>query len=390
MWTQTQTMCAYTPSLKKIIIFIKSTTQTTTSAIVSDMSKPNVRIKDIALLAGVSEGTVDRVLHNRGKVSKEAAERIMKVLSSNNYKPNLIARTLGANRAYRIAAMIPDPQLDPYWTQSSQGLTLASEEWIQYGVTLELHYFNHHDKNSFLQTSLSVFHSKPDGVLAAPLFYYAAVPFFKVLKENGIPFVLVNTLIPQAEPLNFIGQNSFQSGQLAGELLYYGHRGPSAYAIVHIHEDLDNSPHLTEKENGFKAFFGNLRNQDNEVLTISLGNPDSEEFNKQLEQLVSMPSLKGIFVSTSKAFYIASALEKLERKDIRLVGYDLIEKNLHYLKAGRINALINQNPKRQAIVGVNNLANYLVFKKEMPGMNLFPLEIITRQNLESYLSSDIH
>jgi len=36
-----------------------------------------IRIKDIATLAGVSEGTVDRVLHNRGEVS-EKVKRLLK------------------------------------------------------------------------------------------------------------------------------------------------------------------------------------------------------------------------------------------------------------------------------------------------------------------------
>lgn len=354
------------------------------------MIKPNIRIKDIAQLAGVSEGTVDRVLHNRGKVSKDAAERILKVINNTNYKPNLIARTLGANKTYRIAAMIPDPVLDPYWSQACTGLNMASAEWAQYGINIQQYHFNQHDKSSFLQTSLEVYHSKPDAVLAAPLFYYAAIPFFKVLKENKIPYVLINTFIPEAEPLNFIGQNSFQSGELAGELLSYGQYSPCTYAIVHVYEDLENSIHLIEKEKGFKSFFAHLKDQSNEIITLSLGNPDTAQFDEQLQALLSSSKLRGIFVSTSRAFTIARVLEKLSRKDVRLVGYDLIEENLRYLKSGRINALINQNPKRQALLGISNLANYLLFKREASGMKLFPLEIITRQNLESYLASEIH
>ena len=53
-----------------------------------------VRIKDIAVLAGVSEGTVDRVLHNRGEVSKKSKEAVEKVLKEINYSPNLLARSL--------------------------------------------------------------------------------------------------------------------------------------------------------------------------------------------------------------------------------------------------------------------------------------------------------
>ena len=67
----------------------------------------NIRIKDIAKLAGVSVGTVDRVLHNRGKVSEYALKKVTEVMNQIDYKPNLIARTLGSNKNYRIAALIP-------------------------------------------------------------------------------------------------------------------------------------------------------------------------------------------------------------------------------------------------------------------------------------------
>ena len=55
----------------------------------------NIRIKDIAKLAGVSVGTVDRVLHNRGRVSDDALQKVTAVMNQIDYKPNLIARTFG-------------------------------------------------------------------------------------------------------------------------------------------------------------------------------------------------------------------------------------------------------------------------------------------------------
>jgi LacI family transcriptional regulator len=55
-----------------------------------------------------------------------------------------------------------------------------------------------------------------------------------------------------------------------------------------------------------------------------------------------------------------------------------------------INFLINQNPKRQAFLGINHLVGHLILKKEAPSSDLLPLEIISRENLDSYLSSGIH
>ena len=91
----------------------------------------NVRIKDVAELAGVSVATVDRVLHKRGKISEKALAKVMEALEKTGYKPNLIASTLGSNRVFRIAAMIPDPALDDYWNQSGSGILKATEEWAQ-------------------------------------------------------------------------------------------------------------------------------------------------------------------------------------------------------------------------------------------------------------------
>src|SRR6187402_1631839 len=63
----------------------------------------NVRIKDIAFKAKVSTGTVDRVLHSRGRVSEEVKERVLKILKELNYEPNLMARMLGSKKQYVFA-----------------------------------------------------------------------------------------------------------------------------------------------------------------------------------------------------------------------------------------------------------------------------------------------
>ena len=49
-------------------------------------------------MSGVSTGTVDRILHNRGKVSEEAQKKVEKVLKEIDYHPNLIARSLALKK----------------------------------------------------------------------------------------------------------------------------------------------------------------------------------------------------------------------------------------------------------------------------------------------------
>lgn len=351
------------------------------------MERKNIRIKDIAEMAGVSEGTVDRVLHNRGKVSKTVADKINRILTEINYTPNLIARTLGTNRTYHIPIIIPNPEFDSYWKKSFEGLMQAESELAQFGITLSMDYlfYDSHKKESFQEVTLKAFHSKPDGILIAPQFYYASMPFFKVLKESRIPFILFNTLIEEAEGLSFIGQDLFQSGKLAAELISIGQTNETTFGILHIDEDLSNSIHVLEKERGFKSYFESSGNCTNRVKTFSLMSSGPSELQKQMENVLSTPNLTGLFVSTSKTYVIARELER-RALTIRLVGYDLLEENLEYLRKGYIHFLIHQNPKRQAKLGVRSLANYLLFEKIPPKLTLFPLEIISRNNIDSYLN----
>ena len=96
--------------------------------------------------------------------------------------------------------------------------------------------------------------------------------------------------------------------------------------------------------------------------------------------------MKGILVTTSKgASTVSALLDKEGKKDIRLVAYDLLQRNIDSLKSGIIDFIINQDAKRQASLGISKLVNYLLFKKELPPAYLFPLEIISRQNLNSYI-----
>jgi LacI family transcriptional regulator len=350
----------------------------------------NIRIKDIARLAGVSAGTVDRVLHNRGRVSEEALQKITEVMKQIDYKPNLIARTLGSNKKYHIAAVLPDPASDAYWYQTNLGILQAQHEWSQYGVTVDLFLFDLLNKDSFLQTVEEVRAANPDGILAAPIFYHESLPVFQSFKEQNTPYVLFNTNIPEVHPVSFIGQNLYQSGRVGAELMCLGQNEPATFAVLHIDEDIHDSVHLREKERGFRDYFIQKGKTGFTIIDFVL-NPKEPSFNDQFKQLLTNNSLRGIFVSTSKGTSVAASfLERNHRAEIRLIGYDLLEENLKYLRSGTIDFLINQNPKRQAFLGISHLVNFLMFKREAPETDLFPLEVITPENLDSYLGSGIH
>ena len=72
-------------------------------------------IKLIAEKAGVSIGTVDRVLHNRPGVNKETRDRVLRIIKELNYQPNILARRLVSKKKFRFAAIIPSQNSNNFY-----------------------------------------------------------------------------------------------------------------------------------------------------------------------------------------------------------------------------------------------------------------------------------
>jgi LacI family transcriptional regulator len=350
------------------------------------MKNNSVRIKDIAEKAGVSVGTVDRVLHNRGKVAPEVEGRVLRILKELNYEPNLIARALGSNKTYRIAALIPDPAFDPYWQAPKDGIEAARVSLKQYGVQIAQYLFNPYDVNSYAEKAKEITQTRPHGIFLSPIFYRETIPFFKEWQELHIPYVLFNTQIAEANALCYVGQDSYQSGLLAGKLVHYGQPAPCSLLVVHIDEDTSNAAHLLKKEQGFRDYFSqNTLADDYTVATVSLNRSGPESFDAKLEQAIRQsPGLKSIYVTTSRAYDIVAWLEKNKVKNLKLVGYDLLSQNIACLMQEQISFLINQNPRGQGYLGIHQLANHLVFKKPVHNLKYLPLDVVTKENVTYY------
>ena len=115
----------------------------------SDNEHTTVRIVDIARMAGVSVATVDRVIHNRGKVSEENLARINEVLRRVDYRPNLIARSLASGRRYTLCAVMPRFAPGEYWADFEAGIARAEAEAARYNVVVRRVCFDQYDRSSF-------------------------------------------------------------------------------------------------------------------------------------------------------------------------------------------------------------------------------------------------
>jgi LacI family transcriptional regulator len=354
------------------------------------MKDRTIRIKDIALKARVSTGTVDRVLHNRGKVSARVKEKVLEIIKEMHYEPNLMARALGSKKKYNIAVLIPDETYDPYWTVPRTGIASAEQDLKQFGVVVHDFLFNPASVSSFVEKATAASLTMPDGILLSPVFYREALPFFKQWKAKAIPFVLINTQIAAAEPLSYIGQDSYQSGYLAAKLIQYGQPEACTILIAHFDEEFANAAHLEKKEQGFRDYFSQNKLHQYTLIKADLNSSNETFFVKQMDAVFEGASdLKSIFVSTSKAYKLAAYLKEREINQVKIIGYDLLSKNLYFLENNYIHFLINQNPKGQGYWGLSLLADHLVFKKEVPVLKYLPLDVVTKENASYFTENEM-
>ncbi|WP_136468813.1 LacI family DNA-binding transcriptional regulator [Flagellimonas onchidii] len=336
-------------------------------------------IKDIANAAGVSIGTVDRVLHNRGKVSKKALTSVNKALKELDYRPNPIARTLKNNTVYIIKVLLPDSEKDPFWLPGKQGIEEVVNEYGAFDIDISLHYYDPSEPKSFLTIGLRLLDQHIDAFLFVPLFEKESDHLLMELEHKSILTGTFNSFHGSAVDL-YVGLDLFMSGRVAAKLMADALEAPSKIAIVHIDEESTNAVHLREKEKGFRQFFETREGYD--VITLTIGvNGFEQKFADFVER---NENINALFVSTSKAYRIVRVLKNLGKSKV-VLGYDLLEENIEYLRSNDIKFLIHQSPKLQASLGLKGLVEKLLLGKEISKKSLLPIQIINSENVDSYL-----
>ena len=335
-------------------------------------------IKDVAKKANVSIGTIDRVVHNRGRVAEKTIEKVRKIINDLDYKPNVYAKHLSLSKTYKIAVLMPELDETGFWKMSLNGIEKAVEELEPYNVKVNYFFYDRSRSDSFLNESRKVIDMLPDGILAAPVITRLASEFFQKIPAE-VPYVLFDTNVPDIRALSFIGQNSFQSGMVCGrlmDLLLSGKKG--SVAVIMVLDDY----HIQERAEGFKNFFYN----NERIKVYSYGIDDtsgSNSFYKMMDIIIeSHPDLEGIFVTNCHSHYVVEYLkEKNIEKKLSLIGYDLTNENIKYLEEGLISFLINQKPEMQGYEGLFALYRHLALQQNCPGNITMPIEIITKENL---------
>jgi len=347
----------------------------------------NPTIRQVAELADVSVGTVDRVIHNRGRVKLHTKEKIEKIIKELNYKPNVFARNLALKPSFNIAVLMPNLDQDGgYWQLPISGINQAYKNLQHYNLDVTIFHYNKLSESSFKTEAKKIIQGNFNGVLLAPILMDATRWFLSQLPPT-MPYVFFDTGVPGAECLSTVHQNSYYGGRVGAELMNMIIHSDATISIIQF---LPHTIHIDERSRGFLEYLNEIEGL-NIITTEIPENSSKDEVNRIFSELCRQhKNLKGVFVTGSHIYEIAQCLiERKSNDKIHLIGFDLIPDNIKFLREGTIDIVISQSPDLQGFTGIYTLYRKLAHKDKIDKEIILPIEIITKGNLDFFLESRI-
>ncbi|WP_298500365.1 substrate-binding domain-containing protein [uncultured Algibacter sp.] len=344
-----------------------------------------ITIKDIAKEANVSEGTVDRVIHNRGGVSKKTQAKIKKILEYHNFSVNPVASALAMKNKHIIAALIPEHNdSDLFWKSPYLGILKGAEDVKSFGIQVNNFTFNQYDPNSYLNTFHELLETKPTAVIMVPNFSKETKQIVSRLETLNIPYLFLNIDIDGFNNKAFVGQDSHMAGYIAGKLMNLSIPKPATFLIIQARHNITKNNAVSNRIKGFNDYFlKNKINSETKTLKIENLNNSLETKEKINSYLKQHPEIKGIFVPSSRIYIVVNSIKRTYLKNLKLIGFDNTPQNIECLKNDTVSFLISQKPFDQGYESVRLLTDYLTNKMSLLNNKIYlPIDILTKENVD--------
>lgn len=316
-------------------------------------------IKEIARLAGVSIGTVDRALHNRGRVDPAVAQRIQNIAQELAYKPNSIAQGLSArSRRLRVAVVFHRKNLDPYFQDVLQGIEICRGEAAEASVEVDLLYGEDFSVESQLELLGQVEREQYNALIVVPINDEAVIARINALCQGGMPVILLTNLIEGCDFLSFIGCDYTLSGEIAAGLLNMIHPMPGK--LLYLSPSFHMLGHVL-RLNGLRQQLSRFYPQIELCSVCELTGNDRWDYQITKDALHQNPDTDMVVCPGAAGRGHMEALEEFARgRKIRIVSYDDSHSTEQYIRDRFITATLVQHPVQQGYLAVKTAVNRLL------------------------------
>ena len=339
-----------------------------------------VTIKQIAELAGVSTGTVDRALHNRGRVNPDVVKRVKEIAEALNYKPNSVAKSLAIrNRKLKIA-LILHIEHNIFWDAVLEGVEQAAHEIQDFGISVAIKYGRYFDH--VVQLGLI------DEILAEGFNALAIVPINHVdvkrkleeLHAQQFPVVFLGAMLEDTPHFSYVGCNYASAGRITaglinlitggmGKLLVFS---PSFQMLGHQYRVQELKSQLLQYYKGIHLH-----------KVIEMPDDDIFSYNETKSAFAQFPDTDVLLCPGATS--IKGTIQALKDMDfyqkVKMIVYDYSEMVQTGLENCGILAAITQNPQQQGYRAIKILFEYLASNTIPPECDYVQTQIILRESI---------
>lgn len=332
-------------------------------------------IKEIATRAGVSIGTVDRVLHNRGMVNEQTRQRIEAVMRELDYRPNRAAQGLAVmKKKLKISFFLPDAKNHPFFDDITEAAHRKAGELEQYGVQVNFYQIvGDQDTLFFEEEKYWSMLSQQDGIILMGIDSPRIRRYLAAAEQMKIPVVFYNTYLPGQEFLAYVGCDYRKAGRLAAGLSALA-GGEKAQVCIYS-EGFEVIASYRERVRGF-YLEAEERYPDMKILDIRSieGNREHNE-NSVREMFRKFPEVNIVYVVNPRDYEICRVIAQADnRRQVRIITNDLVKGQEDMIRQGIISATVCQEPEKQGRLPLEILFQYLAYgtvpKEQMCYTNL--------------------
>ena len=314
-------------------------------------------IKEIARICGVSRGTVDRVVNNRGKVKPETEALILKTIAEHGYTKNIVGRALTVKKTEPVIGVILCSEGNPFFDDVIKGFHAAQRDLLDYGATIILRTMCGHEVDRQLSL-IDELAGRISALVIQPINSRRIAARLRQLKDGGMPIVTVNTDIESASRCCYVGSDYESGGAVAAGMLSLVTGGQAQLGII------EGVPTLMGHVLRQKGFEDHLRAISPGITLIdrapALDDPQ-QAYRAAFAMLQAHPEIDAIFVVAAGVYDACRAIIDCGREhSIRVVAYDDVPTTREMMHRGLIRAVVCQQPFEQGHRAVHEAFDMLL------------------------------
>jgi LacI family transcriptional regulator len=328
-------------------------------------------LREIAKLANVSLGTVDRALHGRKGITEETRNRILTIAESVGYSPDLAARALSVGRApIQIGVSIPR-EIHYYFDHLLNGIATEVRRYEKAGVQV-LYSPTKRLGIDDVQRAAELIDRGVDVLVLAPGNPEALTPVIDDAESNGIRVICVDTDAPASKRSTLVSVDAQTCGKLAAELMsHFVSPGSDVAVFTGMFAIEDHA----RKVDGFRAEYTGT------VQVVEAHEDEEEAFQKCFALLSRDRTVAGIYVNTVNCLPVCRAIAAAGLSGtIKLITTDLFSGMLPFFEKGTISASIHGRPFAQGENAIRLAVDHLTNGRPLPPLHHLLPHVVMRSN----------